>query len=87
LELLARTARVDLLFTDVGLPKMNGRELADEACRMRPALRVLFTTGYAKNAIVHQGRLDRGVDLIGKPFTFTELSEKVRDILDREPSR
>jgi DNA-binding response OmpR family regulator len=54
---------------------------------LRPALRVLFTTGYAKNAIVHHGRLDPGVDLIGKPFTFTELSEKVRAVLDRTDRR
>jgi PAS domain S-box-containing protein len=83
LEILARAPRVDLLFTDVGLPKMNGRQLAEEARKLRPTLKVLFTTGYAKNAIVHHGRLDRGVDLIGKPFTFAELSEKVRDVLDR----
>jgi PAS domain S-box-containing protein len=83
LDLLAKTKRVDLLFTDVGLPKMNGRQLAEEARRRRPELRVLFTTGYARNAIVHQGRLDPGVDLIVKPFTLTDLSEKVRAVLDR----
>lgn len=83
LELLDGTPRVDLLFTDVGLPKMNGRQLAEEAARRRPGLKVLFTTGYARNAIVHQGRLDAGVDLICKPFTFADLSEKVRAILDR----
>ena len=83
LELLDRHPDIDLLFTDVGLPRMNGRQLAEEARRRRPQLKVLFTTGYAKNAIVHHGRLDRDVDLIGKPFTFAELSEKVRAVLDR----
>jgi signal transduction histidine kinase len=74
---------VDLLFTDVVMPGgMNGRELADEALRRRPELRVLFTTGYTRNAIVHHGRLDAGVQLIGKPFTFAELSAKVRQLLD-----
>jgi CheY-like chemotaxis protein len=83
LALLDDAERVDLLFTDVGLPRMNGRQLAEEARRRRPNLRVLFTTGYARNAIVHHGRLDPDVDLIGKPFTFAELSEKVRAVLDR----
>jgi PAS domain S-box-containing protein len=83
LALLERTPRVDLLFTDVGLPRMNGRELADEARRRHPKLKVLFTTGYAKNAIVHHGRLDADVQLIGKPFTFAELSETIRRVLDQ----
>lgn len=83
LAILDRHPNIDLLFTDVGLPRMNGRQLAEEARRRLPNLRVLFTTGYAKNAIVHHGRLDRDVDLIGKPFTFAELSEKVRAVLDR----
>ena len=62
---------VDLLFTDVVIPgAMNGRQLADEAVRLRPGLKVLFTTGYTRNAIVHHGRLVLGVDMIGKPFTF-----------------
>jgi CheY-like chemotaxis protein len=74
---------VDLLFTDVVMPGgMNGRELADQALRDRPDLRVLFTTGYTRNAIVHHGRLDADVNLIGKPFTFDELSAKVRALLD-----
>jgi signal transduction histidine kinase/CheY-like chemotaxis protein len=83
LAVLDSHPNVDLLFTDVGLPRMNGRQLAEEARRRLPNLKVLFTTGYAKNAIVHHGRLDRDVDLIGKPFTFAELSEKVRAVLDR----
>ncbi|HEY3846734.1 MAG TPA: PAS domain S-box protein, partial [Acetobacteraceae bacterium] len=74
---------IALLFTDVGLPGgMNGRQLADEALRRRPALKVLFTSGYARNAIVHHGRLDPGVQLLTKPFTFSGLAIKVRGVLD-----
>jgi CheY-like chemotaxis protein len=72
-----------LLFTDVGLPGINGRELADEARRRRPGLKVLYTTGYARNAIVHHGRLDPGVQMIPKPFTYAALAAKIRDILDK----
>ena len=61
---------------------MNGRALADEAVRSRPNLKVLYTTGYTSNAIVHQGRLDPGVHLIGKPFTYGQLAAKVRALLD-----
>jgi DNA-binding response OmpR family regulator len=61
---------------------MNGRELADQAVRRWPSLRVLFTTGYTRNAIVHHGRLDAGVHMISKPFSFGELSAKVRMLLD-----
>jgi CheY-like chemotaxis protein len=71
------------LFTDVGLPGgMNGRKLAEEARLRRRNLRVLFTTGYARNAIVHDGRLDPGVQLITKPFTYAGLAAKIRDVLD-----
>ena len=73
---------VDLLFTDVVMPGMNGREIADEATRRRPGLKVLFTTGYTRNAIVHHGRLDAGVHMIGKPYTFNELGTRVRALLD-----
>ena len=74
---------IDLLFTDVVMPGgMNGRQLADEAMRRRPGLKVLFTTGYTRNAIVHHGRLDAGVHMIGKPFSFSELGAKVRTLLD-----
>jgi PAS domain S-box-containing protein len=83
LEVLDRN-RVDLLFTDVVMPGgMNGRQLADEAVRRRPELKVLFTTGYTRNAIVHHGRLDAGVQMIGKPFSFNDLGTKVRSLLDR----
>jgi FixJ family two-component response regulator len=64
------------------MPGINGRELADAAVRRRPALKVLFTTGYTRDAIVHHGRLDPGIHLIGKPFSFQVLAVKVRARLD-----
>jgi PAS domain S-box-containing protein len=85
LRLLDGHPEIALLFTDVVMPDTNGRKLADEARRRRPDLRVLFTTGYTRNAVVHNGVLDPGVDLIGKPFTIEELAAKVRAILDRPP--
>jgi CheY-like chemotaxis protein len=63
---------------------LNGRQLADEAQSLRPDLRVLFTTGYTRNAIVHHGGLDPGVNLIGKPFSFEGLAAKIRSILDEK---
>jgi CheY-like chemotaxis protein len=83
LHLVQSTDALDLLFTDVVLAGgMNGRELAREAQRRRPSLKVLFTTGYTRNAIVHHGRLDPGVQLINKPFTFDALAAKIRAVLD-----
>ncbi len=75
---------IHLLFTDVVLPGgMTGAVLAKEALERRPGLKLLFTTGYARNAIVHQGRLDPGVELITKPFSYADLAARVRDILDQ----
>jgi CheY-like chemotaxis protein len=83
LRLLDQQPRVDLLFTDVVLPGgMTGAQVAAQARATRPSLKVLFTTGYARNAIIHHGRLDKGVHLITKPFSFEDLAAKVRDILD-----
>jgi PAS domain S-box-containing protein len=83
LRVLERQPRIDLLFTDVVLPGgLTGAQVAAQARVLRPALKVLFTTGYARNAIIHHGRLDRGVQLIVKPFSFSELAAKVRDVLD-----
>jgi signal transduction histidine kinase len=83
LELLQSHNDVALLFTDVVMPEgLDGRQLAEEAVRRRPGIKVLYTTGYTSNAIVHNGRLDAGVNLISKPFTFRELAEKVRRLLD-----
>lgn len=84
LDILGRQFHIDLLFTDVGLPGgVNGRQLADEARRRRPELKVLYTTGYARNAIIHGGTLDPGVELIVKPFSQADLGRKIRQILDR----
>ncbi|HEX5454186.1 MAG TPA: ATP-binding protein [Stellaceae bacterium] len=86
LRVLKTRDDIRLLFTDVGLPGgLNGRQLADEAKRRRPDIKVLFTTGYARNAIVHQGRLDPGVELINKPFTYAALAKRVREVLDEGP--
>ncbi|WP_129792856.1 PAS domain-containing protein [Sphingosinicella sp. CPCC 101087] len=74
---------VDLLFTDVVMPGMTGRELADQAREKLPNLKVLYTSGYTRNAIVHGGRLDEGVEMIGKPFTYEMLSTKIADVLDK----
>jgi len=83
LHSLGARSDIVLLFTDVGLPGgMNGRQLADEARRKWPDLKVLFTTGYARDAIIHNGRLDPGVQLITKPFTFAGLATKLRQVLD-----
>jgi len=83
LEILQTETDVALLFTDVVLPDgLDGRELAREAQRRRPGLRVLFTTGYTRNAVIHNGRLEPGFSLIGKPFTFAELAARVRTMLD-----
>jgi PAS domain S-box-containing protein len=72
----------DLLFTDVVMPEMTGAELATELSRARPGLKVLFTTGYTRNAIVHNGMLDPGKHLLSKPFNIEDLATKVRSILD-----
>jgi CheY-like chemotaxis protein len=83
LRLLERQAKVDLFFTDVVLPGgLTGAQLALEARALRPDLKVLFTTGYARSAMVHHGRLDSGIELISKPFTYAALAAKVRDVLD-----
>ena len=82
LATLDRVADVRLLFTDVVMPDINGRKLADEAVRRRPGLKVIFTTGYTANAVVHGGVLDKGVHFISKPFTLDQLATKVRTVLD-----
>ncbi len=82
LAVLAVQPRIDLLFTDIVMPDMNGRQLADHARETRPDLKVLYTTGFTKNAVVHNGVLDPGVALISKPFTIDDLAIKVRLVLD-----
>jgi signal transduction histidine kinase len=82
LRLLQQNPAVSLLLSDVVMPGMNGRKLADEAKLMLPALKVVFMTGYSRNAIVHQGRLDPGVELIQKPLTSEHLAGVIRRVLD-----
>jgi PAS domain S-box-containing protein len=72
-----------LLFTDVVMPEMSGRELVDKVRAIHPSLKVLYTTGYTRNAIVHNGTLDHGTELLSKPYSIEELAAKVRTILDR----
>ena len=81
IDILERAPRIDLLFTDVVLPGMSGRELATAALERWPGLKVLFTSGYSRDAIVHHGRLDADVDLISKPFTFDQLAARVSQAL------
>jgi CheY-like chemotaxis protein len=80
LSLLDKHPNIVLLMTDVVMPDMDGCELAQEALR-RPDLKVLFTTGYTRNAIVHNGTLDDGVELIVKPFTLDGLAAKIAWVL------
>jgi signal transduction histidine kinase/CheY-like chemotaxis protein len=82
LRMLDEGQQVTLLFTDVVMPEMSGRQLADRARRKRPGLKVLYTTGYTRNAIVHNGMLDPGTNLLTKPFSIEELAGKIRKILD-----
>ena len=83
-KILQSAKRIDLLVSDVGLPGMNGRQLADIAREHRPGLRVLFMTGYAEQAI-SSGFLDAGMDLISKPFAIDQLAARIRDMLQNKP--
>jgi len=82
LELASKKPRIDLLFTDVVLPGASGRELATRILELYPHLPVLYTTGYTRNAIVHQGRLDPHIHLLNKPYTQQDIARKVRELLD-----
>ena len=82
LRLLDENPSVHLLLTDVVMPGMNGRKLAEEARLRRPDLKILYMTGYSRNAIMHQGRLDIGVDLLQKPISSEQLASAVRRMLD-----
>ncbi len=84
LQVLRSEPSIRLLFTDLGLPGgMDGKTLAERAQATRPDLRVLITSAYAGNALLHEGRLDQGIDLLSKPFTLSALANRVRQILDR----
>ncbi|TIU50744.1 MAG: response regulator [Mesorhizobium sp.] len=82
LEKLAATPSIALLFTDIVMPVMNGRKLAEEALARQPGLKVVFTTGFTRNAVVHNGVLDHDVHFLAKPFTIEQLAAKLRDVLD-----
>jgi len=82
LKVLQSGARIELLITDVGLPNgMNGRQVADAARALRPELKILFITGYAENAVIGNGHLEPGMELLTKPFTLDDLTHKVTDML------
>ncbi len=81
LQILRTDARIDLLVTDVGLPGMNGRQLADQAREMRPELKILFITGYAESAAIADGFLQPGMEMITKPFDLGNLSRRVRTMV------
>jgi len=86
LEVLRGDAEIDLLFSDVVMPGgMSGPQLAEQALRLRPGLRVLYTSGYTENTVIHQGRVDPGVQLLNKPYRRQDLAVKLRTVL-RAPS-
>ncbi|ESY48475.1 CHASE3 domain-containing protein [Mesorhizobium sp. RSR380A] len=82
LEKLGDNPGVALMFTDIVMPVMNGRKLAEEALARMPKLKVIFTTGFTRNAVVHNGVLDHDVHFLAKPFTIEQLAAKLRDVLD-----
>jgi len=82
LKILQSSAAVDLLVTDIGLPGLNGRQVADAARITRPALKVLFMTGYAENAAVSNGFLEPDMQMITKPFAMETLARRVTDMID-----
>jgi CheY-like chemotaxis protein len=83
LKILDSTETIDLLLTDVVLPgAMTGRELGDAAKKKRPKLKILYSSGYTRSSIDHQGKLDPGVHFLPKPFRRAELAAKVREVLD-----
>jgi CheY-like chemotaxis protein len=83
LRILQSRARIDLLVTDVGLPGLNGRQLADHARETRPDLKVLFITGYAENAAVANGFLAPGMEMMTKPFPVDALALRIREMVSR----
>ncbi len=82
LEIVRSRARIDLMVTDVGLPGLNGRQLADQARALRPKLKVLFMTGYAENALFGGGRLDPDMQMITKPFPVELLAARIREMIE-----
>jgi two-component SAPR family response regulator len=84
LEILARdNLRVDLMLTDVVMPGMTGRELAKKVSQFRPQLRVIYMTGYSRNAVTHHGRLDPKLEVLQKPITQSDFAIRIREALDK----
>ncbi|WP_238297388.1 response regulator, partial [Methylobacterium soli] len=82
LRVLQSDARIDLLITDVGLPGgLNGRQMADAARLGRPNLKVLFITGFAENALLHNGQLEPGMAVLTKPFAMDTLAARIRELI------
>ena len=78
----AHEGRVDLLLTDVVMPRLGGRELAQRLCEARPGLRVIFMSGYTADTMLRQGIADTGSAFLQKPFTAQQLAKKIRETLD-----
>jgi CheY-like chemotaxis protein len=83
LKLVQSGMRLDLLITDIGLPGLNGRQVADAARQSRPELKVLFMTGYAENATIANGFLEPGMEMITKPFAVEAIATRIRDMIER----
>ena len=81
LKILQSTERIDLLVSDIGLPGMNGRQVAEAAREGRPDLKVLFITGYAENAAMANGFLEPGMEMVTKPFAVDALAARIRDMI------
>jgi DNA-binding NtrC family response regulator len=81
LTIIADRPDISLLFTDVVMPDMSGRRLAEEALRQRPGLKVIYTTGFSRNAIIHNGVLDHDVHFLSKPFSLEQLARKTHCVL------
>jgi len=82
-----RDVKIDLMLTDVIMPRMNGKVLAERVTRIRPGIKIIFMSGYMENVIAHHGVLDAGVALLTKPFSLEGLAQKVREVLGHERAR
>jgi signal transduction histidine kinase/ActR/RegA family two-component response regulator len=87
LSLIDKRPNIALIFTDIVMPDMNGRALADEARRRRPGLPVIFTTGFTRNSVIHQGVLDAGVNFLAKPFSIEQLGKMIATVLLQQENR